>query len=76
MSKPFRHLFYYSSIGDSLNEAANIRLYYDKNEEDVIAQCIDSISPYVEEVIVLDTGSIDKTVEIAKCKKVIVEQTS
>lgn len=47
-----------------------------KNEENVIAQCIDSISPYVEEVIVLDTGSIDKTVEIAKCKKVIVEQTS
>ncbi len=35
-----------------------------KNEEHRIARCINSIIDYVDEVIVLDTGSSDRTIEI------------
>lgn len=37
-----------------------------KNEEKNIGNCLDSISGLVERVIVVDSGSTDKTVEIAK----------
>lgn len=37
-----------------------------KNEERFIGECIASILPIATEVIVLDTGSTDKTKEIAK----------
>ena len=37
-----------------------------KNEEKTIATCIKSVLPYVDAVYVLDTGSTDKTVEIAQ----------
>lgn len=37
-----------------------------KNEEKVIARCIESYRTAVNEIIVVDTGSTDKTVEIAK----------
>ncbi len=37
-----------------------------KDEEDWIAQCIQSVKSIVHEIIVVDTGSTDKTVEIAK----------
>ena len=36
-----------------------------KNEEASIGKCLDSIS-WVDEIIVLDSGSTDKTVEISK----------
>lgn len=36
-----------------------------KNEEAVLARCLDSISNYVDEIIIVDTGSSDKTKEIA-----------
>lgn len=35
-----------------------------KNEEQHIARCLDSIAGLVEEIIIVDTGSTDKTVEI------------
>ena len=35
-----------------------------KNEEMHIARCLDSISELVDEIIVVDTGSVDRTVEI------------
>lgn len=35
-----------------------------KNEEMHIARCLDSIAGLVEEIIIVDTGSIDRTVEI------------
>lgn len=35
-----------------------------KNEENVIARCLDSIKGIVDEIIIVDTGSTDKTVEI------------
>ncbi|RDY25336.1 glycosyltransferase family 2 protein [Romboutsia weinsteinii] len=37
-----------------------------KNEEDVIARCISSIKDIVDEIIIVDTGSTDNTIEIAK----------
>lgn len=36
-----------------------------KNEEACISDCLNSISPYVDEMIVVDTGSNDKTKELA-----------
>ena len=36
-----------------------------KNEEMHIARCLDSVADLVEEVIIVDTGSTDRTVEIA-----------
>lgn len=37
-----------------------------RNEERCIARCLSSVAPWVDEMIVLDTGSTDRTVEIAK----------
>lgn len=37
-----------------------------KNEEDVLARCLDSIKEIVDEIIIVDTGSTDSTVEIAR----------
>lgn len=37
-----------------------------KNEETFIAQCLKSIKPIAQQIVVLDTGSTDRTVEIAK----------
>lgn len=37
-----------------------------KNEEAVLARCLSSIAPAVDEVIVVDTGSSDRTKEIAR----------
>ncbi|MEK0317678.1 glycosyltransferase family 2 protein [Cohnella sp. 56] len=35
-----------------------------KDEEDVIARCLDSVADLADELIVVDTGSTDRTVEI------------
>ncbi len=35
-----------------------------KNEEMHIARCLDSVAGLVEEIIIVDTGSVDRTVEI------------
>lgn len=36
-----------------------------KNEESVIGRCLDSIADAVDEIIIVDTGSVDRTKEIA-----------
>ncbi len=36
-----------------------------KNEEEVLARCLDSVKEAVDEIIIVDTGSTDKTKEIA-----------
>ncbi len=36
-----------------------------KNEEGVLARCLDSLAPIVDEIIIVDTGSADATKEIA-----------
>ena len=40
-----------------------------KNEEKFLQQCLDSINNLVDEIIIVDTGSSDKTKEIAKKNK-------
>lgn len=37
-----------------------------KDEEDTLARCLDSIAGIVDEIIIVDTGSTDKTKKIAK----------
>lgn len=36
-----------------------------KNEEKVLARCLDCVKDIVDEIVIVDTGSTDKTVEIA-----------
>lgn len=36
-----------------------------KNEEEVLARCLDSVLSFADEIIIVDTGSTDKTIEIA-----------
>lgn len=43
-----------------------IQFMYDrKNEENVLARCLDSLADLMDEIIIVDTGSTDKTKEIA-----------
>jgi glycosyltransferase involved in cell wall biosynthesis len=37
-----------------------------KNEEEYLPKCLESVKDIVDEIIIVDTGSTDKTVEIAK----------
>lgn len=37
-----------------------------KNEEFSLGKCLDSIKPFVEEIVIVDTGSTDRTIEIAQ----------
>ncbi|MDP4164519.1 MAG: glycosyltransferase family 2 protein [Bacillota bacterium] len=37
-----------------------------KNEEDCIARCLESVKDIVDEIIIVDTGSSDHTIEICK----------
>ncbi|PWJ52604.1 Glycosyl transferase family 2 [Quadrisphaera granulorum] len=37
-----------------------------KDEEDVLDECLTALKPFVDEVVVYDTGSSDRTVEIAR----------
>lgn len=37
-----------------------------KNEEAVLARCLDSVAPLMDEMIIVDTGSTDHTKEIAR----------
>ena len=43
------------------------------NEEKNIARCLDSVKKVADEIIVLDSGSADKTVAIAKGKGAVVQ---
>lgn len=36
-----------------------------KNEEKILARCLDSVAPLMDEIIIVDTGSTDRTKEIA-----------
>ncbi|MBU2621299.1 MAG: glycosyltransferase family 2 protein [Proteobacteria bacterium] len=37
-----------------------------KNEEACLSRCLDSVKDFVDEIIIVDTGSTDRTVEIAR----------
>ena len=36
-----------------------------KNEEKLLARCLDSVADLMDEIIIVDTGSTDRTKEIA-----------
>jgi len=38
-----------------------------KDEEKCLAECLDSIKGVADEIVIVDTGSIDETVKIARC---------
>jgi glycosyltransferase involved in cell wall biosynthesis len=40
-----------------------------RDEEEVLERCLESIEDLVDEIIIVDTGSVDKTKEIAECHK-------
>lgn len=37
-----------------------------RNEEEVLARCLESVSAFIDEIVIVDTGSTDSTKEIAK----------
>lgn len=37
-----------------------------KNEEKVLSKCLESVQGIVDEIIIVDTGSTDKTLDVAK----------
>lgn len=37
-----------------------------KDEEELLARCLRSVMPYVDEIIIVDTGSTDRTMETAR----------
>ncbi|EGL13580.1 glycosyltransferase, group 2 family protein [Paenibacillus sp. HGF7] len=71
---PYRHLFFIRSQGESTLSQPISACIMTKNEQDNIGACIDSVKPYVKEIIIVDTGSEDDTVKIAISKNVRVHQ--
>jgi len=54
-------------LKETLNKQATISAcMIVKNEEELLGGCLESIRSWVDEIIVVDTGSTDKTMEIAK----------
>lgn len=37
-----------------------------RDEEEVLARCLDSAAGIADEIIIVDTGSVDRTMEIAR----------
>ena len=55
------------AIGRSGNRTGTLSVcMIAKNEEKYIASCLTSITPIADEIIVVDTGSTDRTKDIAK----------
>jgi len=37
-----------------------------RDEQEMLPQCLDAVAPAVDEIVIVDTGSVDRTVEIAR----------
>lgn len=63
-----RHIIYRFSVkgGEFMNEGCLSLCMIVKDEEKYIESCLKSVKEYVDEIIIVDTGSTDKTVEICK----------
>ncbi len=60
--KPYR-----TAPGDPGKDGQQISLcMIVKNEESCLGRCLKSVHEYVDEIVIVDTGSTDRTVEIAK----------
>ncbi len=61
-------LFYHSyKIGKEVPAFMKISLcMIVKNEEEVLARCLESVQPLIDELIIVDTGSDDETITIAR----------
>lgn len=57
---------------DNLNEKRIFCIIPALNEEKTIAEVITGVKPYIEKIIVIDDGSIDKTAELAKNQGAVV----
>lgn len=56
-----------NTIGQRQNKMAKLSLcMIVKDESDFLKKCLDSVKPIVDEIIVVDTGSKDRTVEVAE----------
>lgn len=53
-----------SMTGETAGKLALVMIARD--EERTIARCLTSVAPYVDQMLVLDTGSCDRTVDIAR----------
>lgn len=45
-----------------------------KNEEDCIARCLESVEGVVDEIVIIDTGSTDRTIEICQSFEAVIEK--
>ena len=59
----YRRIVDHTAPVSNLTISANLMV---KNEEDCVERCLHSIIPCVDEVVVVDTGSTDRTVELIK----------
>lgn len=54
-----------SIIGNSNNKLLSLSMIV-KNEENFLEGCLESVRGIVDEIVIVDTGSTDRTIEIAK----------
>ncbi|MBD3333721.1 tetratricopeptide repeat protein, partial [candidate division GN15 bacterium] len=54
-------------MADQLNQDPSISVcMIVKNEEEMLPECLDSVRDWADEIVVVDTGSEDRTIEIAE----------
>jgi glycosyltransferase involved in cell wall biosynthesis len=57
--------YFYKQGGNAMKNEVSLCMIV-KNEEEYLPKCLESIKDIVDEMVIVDTGSTDKTVEIAK----------
>ena len=62
--KKNKFLFFMDMIGKKNNSISLCMIV--KYEEKCLACCLDSVKNFIDEIIIVDTGSVDKTIDIAE----------